>query len=112
MFCRFTMIGFLRLLTNRSVMGDSIVTLGQALDIYDRWHRDPRVVLAPEPRGVDGILRDAAEPLLSKPATKAVADCYLAAFAKAAGAHLVTIDKALAGTARSLKNQAVLIASD
>jgi predicted nucleic acid-binding protein len=51
LFCRFTMLGFLRLLTNQQVMGDSTTTLAGALELYDRWMQDPRVELAPEPRG-------------------------------------------------------------
>ena len=31
LFCRFTMLGFLRLLTNRQVMGDSTMTVAGAL---------------------------------------------------------------------------------
>ncbi len=50
LFCRFTMLGFLRLLTNRQVMGDSTATLSGALEIYDRWRQDPRVELAVELR--------------------------------------------------------------
>jgi hypothetical protein len=40
-FCRFTMLGYLRLLTNERVMGDSTVTLGAAWWLYDRWKQDP-----------------------------------------------------------------------
>ena len=35
-FCRFTMLGFIRLLTNRKVMGDSTLTLMAAFELYDR----------------------------------------------------------------------------
>lgn len=110
LFCRFTVLGFLRLLTNRAVMGDSATTLQQALEIYDQWHRDPRVTLAQEPRGLETCFRGAARPFLSKFATKAIADCYLAGFAEASGARLVTLDKGLAETAALRKNPVVLIA--
>jgi hypothetical protein len=90
-------------------MGDSTATLRQAFDIYDQWCQDPRVDLAQEPRGVEFFLRDAAAPFLSKSATKALGDCYLAGFAEALGAHLVTFDKGLAGVARSRKNPFVLL---
>jgi toxin-antitoxin system PIN domain toxin len=103
LFCRFTMLGFLRLLTNQSVMGDSVVTLGQAFEIYDRWAEDGRVELAAEPRGVDLHFRAAAAPFEAKLATKAIADCYLAGFADASGARVVTFDRGLAGTAKSRK---------
>ena len=99
LFCRFTMLGFLRLLTNSKVMGDSTVTLDGALQLYDRWNQDPRVELSPEPRGAEAMFRQALAPFSQQPATKAVADCYLVGFAEAAGAHLVTFDRGLAATA-------------
>jgi hypothetical protein len=100
-FCRFTMLGFIRLLTNRKVMGDSTLTLMAAFELYDRWRQDPRVGLAAEPPGVETLFRQAAAPFGKLPATRAVADCYLVAFAEASGAHLVTFDRGLANTAKS-----------
>ena len=109
LFCRFTMLGFLRLLTNQAVMGDSTVALRDAFAIYDRWFTDPRISLAPEPSGMEALLRSAVSPFLSRPATKAIADCYLAAFAEASGAHLVTVDRGLAAIARRRNGPTVLI---
>jgi toxin-antitoxin system PIN domain toxin len=109
LFCRFTMLGFLRLLTNEKVMGDSTATLQQAFEMYDEWSGDARITLAPEPRGMEVLLRDAAVPFLSQSATKAVADCYLAGFAEARGARLVTFDRGLAGIARFRKSAVVLL---
>jgi toxin-antitoxin system PIN domain toxin len=100
LFCRFTMLGFLRLLTNQAVMGDSTTTLAGALQLYDRWTDDPRVELAHEPRGAEVLFRQAMAPFALQPATKAIADCYLVGFAEATGAHVVTFDKGLAATAR------------
>jgi hypothetical protein len=100
MFCRFTMPGFLRLLTNRKAMGGSTSTLAGALQLYDRWTQDPRVELVAEPRGAEAFFRQAAAPFAGQPATKAIADCYLAGFAEAAGAHLVTLDRGLAAAAQ------------
>jgi hypothetical protein len=99
LFCRFTMLGLLRLLTNQKVMGDSTTTLAGALQLYDRWAQDPRVELAAEPRGAETLFRQAIAPFVLQAATKAVADCYLIGFAEAAGAHVVTFDRALAATA-------------
>jgi toxin-antitoxin system PIN domain toxin len=99
LFCRLTMLGFLRLLTNAQVMGDSTTTVAGALLLYDRWREDPRVDLAAEPSGTEGLFRQAMAPHSLQPATKAIADCYLAGFAEAAGAHLVTFDRGLAATA-------------
>lgn len=100
LFCRFTMLGFLRLLTNQQVMGESTATLAVALQLYDRWAEDPRVELAPEPRGAETLFRHAMTPFVHQPATKAVADCYLVGFAEATGAQVVTFDRGLASTAR------------
>jgi toxin-antitoxin system PIN domain toxin len=112
LFCRFTMLGFLRLLTSRAVMGADTMTLGAAFDVYDEASRDARVTMATEPRGTEVFLREAALPFLRKPATKAVADCYLAGFAEAVGAELVTFDKGLAHMARIRKNGVVLLEAD
>jgi predicted nucleic acid-binding protein len=59
------------------------------------------VELASEPRGTEKRFRQALALHAMEPATKAVADCYLAGFAEAAGAHLVTFDRGLAATAVS-----------
>jgi toxin-antitoxin system PIN domain toxin len=108
-FCRMTMLGFLRLLTNRAVMGDSTVTVNSALRLYDQWTLDPRVELVPEPRSIDSLFREALAPVAVQSATKAIADCYLIGFAAAAGAHLVTLDKGLAGLARRQRVLATLV---
>jgi uncharacterized protein len=108
--CRFTMLGFLRLLTNRQVMGDSTTTLATALELYDQWQRDPRVELAPELRATEELFRQALSPHLGQPATKAIADCYLTGFAEAAGACLVTFDRALAANAQLRQVKVALLA--
>jgi uncharacterized protein len=109
LFCRLTMLGFLRLLTNRAVMGDSTATVSNALRIYDQWILDPRVELMPEPRGIDKLFRQALGPVAVQPATKAIADCYLIGLAGAAGAQIVTLDKGLAGLAKGQRVPVTLI---
>ncbi len=102
LFCRrFNTLGFLRLLTNRQVMADSTTTVAGARQLYDRWTQDPRVDLAPKPRGTEALFRQALAPYSRQPATKAIADCYLVSFAEATAAHLVTFDRGLAATAQS-----------
>jgi len=59
LFCRFTMLGFLRLLTNEKVMGDSVATVAEALALYDRWRQDSRVDLANEPQRTEALFRQA-----------------------------------------------------
>jgi predicted nucleic acid-binding protein len=94
------MLGFLRLLTSRQVMGDSTTTVAGALHLYDRWRLDPRVEQAAESRGTEALFRQALAPHSLQPATTAIAGCYLAGFAEAAGARLVTFDRGLAATAQ------------
>jgi toxin-antitoxin system PIN domain toxin len=111
LFCRFTMLGFLRLLTNQQVMGDSTTTLAEALQLYDRWTEDPRVELAVELRGTEALFRQATAPHSLQPATKAIADCYLVGFAESSGAHVVTFDRGLTATARFRHVPVALLAS-
>src|SRR5271154_127093 len=58
-FCRYTHIGLLRLLTNQAVMGEQTLTLRKAWSVYDRWLADPRVDFYPEPRDADAEFRRA-----------------------------------------------------
>lgn len=95
LFSRYTQMGILRLLTNRSVMGDQTVTLRRAWSIYDQWLEDSRVEFHPEPRGLDALFRDGTKPFGSQSASKAIGDCYLLAFARSTQSVLVTFDAAL-----------------
>jgi len=107
-FSRYTQIGFLRLLTNTSVMGDETLTLRKAWAAYDRWLEDPRVEFYPEPRDIDSEFRQATEPFAAKSASKWVGDCWLLASAVATRASLVTFDRALYDFARKQGRSAVL----
>lgn len=42
-------LGLLRLLTNSSAMGENVLTLNQAWDVYDRRLEDPRVLFTRSP---------------------------------------------------------------
>ncbi len=105
---RYTQLGLLRLLTNPAVMGEQTLTLRQAWTAYDRWLQDPRVEFYPEPRTLDLEFRKATHPFAAKQASKWVGDCWLLAFAQAAGAHLVTFDRALHAFARRQGNASIL----
>jgi toxin-antitoxin system PIN domain toxin len=92
-FCRVTELSFLRLISNRAVTGDDTLTRRQAWDLLRALQRDPRIQFAPELRGLAPIWiafskRDDRSHLLWT-------DDYLAAFAQAAGAGLVTLDAAM-----------------
>jgi hypothetical protein len=98
-FCRFTQLGLLRLLTTAAVMGDEVMTQPQAWAAYDRWLRDPRVMLVDEPPEIEPRFRSLSR--RRQPATKDWADSYLAAFATAGQLTLVTFDRGLLARARS-----------
>jgi predicted nucleic acid-binding protein len=76
-------------------MGEQTLTLGQAWDVYDRWHEDPRVEFCPEPWQAESSFRLATEPFAAKSASKWVGDCWLLAFAQATHSRLITFDQAL-----------------
>jgi len=92
-FCRFTQLGLLRLLTAEAVMSDEVLTQPQAWAAYDRWLKDPRVELVEEPAEIETRFR--ALTRLRQPATKDWADSYLAAFAAVGQLTLVTFDRGL-----------------
>ncbi|MBV9501380.1 MAG: PIN domain-containing protein [Acidobacteriaceae bacterium] len=90
-FCRITEIGFLRLLTNRQVMKEDTSTPMEAWQIYDALRLDPRVIFLDEIAGVGAAWRKKSESAIGGPNTWT--DMYLAAFATAHEATLVTFDQ-------------------
>ena len=93
LFCRVTELAFLRLVSNRTVTGDDALTRRQAWDRLLALQADPRIKFVPEPRGLAPLWiafskRDDRSHLLWT-------DDYLAAFAQAADAQLVTLDTGL-----------------
>ena len=94
-FCRFTQLGVLRLLTNRSAMGEDVLTQAEAWEAFDALLVNPGNQMMDEPRGIDVLFRQHTQ--RNEISTKQWADGYLAAFAIAAGIRLVTFDRALAG---------------
>jgi uncharacterized protein len=100
-FCRFTQLGFLRLLTLEAVMGQKeVMAQAQAWKTYDRWLQDERVSFLDEPPETEAAFRDLTQS--GQAAPKDWADSYLAAFAIAAQLTLVTFDRALSSKATQL----------
>ena len=95
LFCRVTQLGLLRLLTNELVMGQSVLSIEEAIGVFDRWREDPRVEFVGEPSGTEKSFRHATAGSAKKSATKVIMDAYLAGFAGSERATLVTLDKAL-----------------
>jgi toxin-antitoxin system PIN domain toxin len=99
-FCRFTQLGLLRLLTAEAVMRDEVMTQLEAWAVYDRWQQDDRVELMNEPSGLEVRFRTLTR--RPNPATKDWADSYLAAFAASGELTLVTFDRALRAKTKPL----------
>jgi toxin-antitoxin system PIN domain toxin len=89
-FCRITMLGLLRLLTQPRVMGAAALTPGTAMQALQRWQQLPEVSLRAEPATIDATF----VPLLTSDLPpRLLTDAYLAAFALAGGMRLVSFDR-------------------
>jgi uncharacterized protein len=104
-FCRFTQLGFLRLMTTESVAGVGVLSQRQAWAAYDRWIVESDCIFEDEPFDLEVEFRAFAD--RTRPHPKEWADSYLAAFAAAKSMELITFDKALSMRAR----RAVLLES-
>lgn len=93
LFCRFTQITVLRLLTTESIMGKDSKTMSEAWSLWDRVWADTRVAFVPEPDDLEREFRSRSK--LSSRSPKVWGDAYLLAFATVAGLKLVTLDRAL-----------------
>ena len=95
-FCRVTQMGFLRLITNRHVMGADVVTQKEAWQVYHNLSKDQRVTFFHEPSGIeDGWRR------LTQGGTAAIntwTDAYLCAFASIRNLQIVSFDSGIHGT--------------
>ncbi|MBO0883223.1 MAG: type II toxin-antitoxin system VapC family toxin [Mycobacterium sp.] len=93
-FCRATQQSFLRLLTNRTVLGaygSPPLTNAEAWVAYAAFLDDDRIVMANrEPDGLE--VQWKAFAVRQSPAPKVWMDAYLAAFALTGGFELVTTD--------------------
>ena len=90
-FCRITLLGVLRLSTNKAVMGGSPYTVEQAWQAVQGVIDLPEVGFQAEPDGVDASMRQ----FTSRPKFRSddLTDAYLAALAKQASLRLVTFDR-------------------
>jgi len=109
LFCRFTQLGLLRLLTTSAVMGKDVQTIGQAWKVYDRWLEDSRVEIRPEALEFDAALRAATRSFSRLSSPKALGDCYLLAVSHVAEATLVTFDRGLASACHKARQRVTLL---
>ena len=97
LFCRFTQLTVLRLLTTASVMGSDARTMKSAWDIWDKIASGDRIGFLAEPDDLEPRFRKHSS--LTTVSPKVWADAYLLAFAQATGVRLVTFDRALGSRA-------------
>jgi toxin-antitoxin system PIN domain toxin len=91
--CRVTQMSVLRLVSNPAIMGADAVSRSGAWRIIDQLWSDNRVLWAEEPDHLEAVFR--ALSAQNDASHKLWTDDYLAAFAQAAGAALVTLDTKL-----------------
>ena len=91
--CRVTQMSLLRLITNPAIMAEDAVTRSEAWRIIGQIWADDRVLWAEEPDQLEAVFR--AISARDDNSHKLWTDDYLAAFAQAAGASLVTLDTKL-----------------
>ena len=93
-FCRITMLGLLRLSTNKVVMGGTPYTTAQAWAAYQAIVVLPEVTLVTEPTGIEVVMQK----LSAAPSFRSAdwTDVYLAAFAQLSGWRMVSFDTGFA----------------
>lgn len=89
--CRLVQLALIRLLGNRSIMGDSAIAAATGWDLIETLLEDERVSMIPEPARIDSVLPALLE--YHVPTGTLVADAYLAAFAMSDSRRLVTLDR-------------------
>lgn len=100
-FCRVTQMGLLRLLSNPAVMGEDVIDRSQAWRTYGELWADERVLWVDEPAELDAVWR--AISARADKSHKLWTDDYLAAFAQASDATLVTLDGKVPGRYPSVR---------
>ena len=92
-FCRSTMMSLVRLLVQTAVMSDQVMSLPQALAVYQQWQAVPHVGLLPDPSELDATLQTMVGSLAVPLLARLWPDVCLAATAEAAGLRMVTFDR-------------------
>lgn len=89
--CRMSQLALLRLLSNKTVMGDDVCTQIRAWQLWEMITADRRFVYFQEPEYIDAILRVYTQ--ASVPSPNLWQEAYLAAFCSAAELQFVTFDR-------------------
>ena len=90
-FCRVTQMAFLRLLTNKTIMGSHVLSPSAAWAKFAEFLGLPEIQFLAEPHGLNEQWGHFAA--IGRLSPNLWTDAYLAAFAKCAGLRLVTFDK-------------------
>jgi hypothetical protein len=106
-FCRVTQMGLVRLLSNPAIMGDDAIDRSQAWRVYDQLWADERVRWADEPVELDAVWR--AISARDDKSHKLWTDDYLASFAQASDATLITLDRKVASRYPSVRVEVLLL---
>lgn len=93
LFCRFTQMTVLRLLTTGAVMGKDVQTMSAAWELWDSIWSDERIAFVAEPETFEREFRARTRGAGKSP--KVWADAYLLSFAALLKLNLVTFDRAL-----------------
>ncbi len=88
-FCRTTMLGLVRLLSQPKLMGDAALSLVQAHQVYRDLRAQPGVAFVSDTEAVDAAL---PQLLAANLPPRLWTDAWLAATAQTAGLRLVTFD--------------------
>lgn len=102
-FCRTSMQGFLRLVTQPAVMGNAVHTPAEGWSIYTAHLETGRSVLLPEPDGIDAVWQRLS--CIESFHIRDWTDAYLASFAMCADCRLVSFDAGFAQYQNKTKNQ-------
>lgn len=92
--CRPVQMGLLRLMSSEAALGADAVTLPSAWALYAAMLASGRFTFTLEPPEFEATWEILCRPFDKSP--KVVMDAYLAAFARAGGFKLITLDRAFA----------------
>lgn len=93
-FCRLTQLAFLRHLTNRTILGDQVLSPLAAWQKWQEFLALPEIQFLAEPTDLDSQLGEFCN--LGRSSPNLWTDAYLAAFAHCAKLRLVTFDHGFA----------------
>ena len=88
--CRVVQLAVIRLLANRSILGEHTLSAHAAWDLIAKLLEDERVAFVAEPGEIDSVFPTFLK--YSFPTGKLVGDAYLAAFSICDSRRLVTLD--------------------